>query len=221
VITSSVQAYLTGVRDLEPSIANTLSHFSTFSAKAFSTAFDPSTPGMFTLPVCFSIHNWATIIAGHSFPLNALHNITPRNPIKSIPCNCGPWGRDTQKVWTDLGIRTPYHGFKNLSVDKCGYQIFDRIKDTVERFVAYCRVDVRTTLAGRVRWPSRSGDCELVTKAVQRLGSAEELKRDRPEVHRALKCRTNQAEWWKRRGCDRYKMGTLGSVLRVLGVEED
>lgn len=101
--------------------------------------------------------------------------------------------------------------------------MYDRIKDTVERFVAYCRVDVRTTLAGRVRWGGAHGDCRVVTRAVERLGGEggpEELRTRWPEMHRAVECRTNQAEWAKRRGCERYKKGTLRGVLKVLGAGE-
>lgn len=178
IITSSVSAYFDGVRGYGGRDMSALGRgiFSSLSADHnVESLWDPTTPGMFTVPVCFSKYNWATVIDGYRFPQNGLFDTQPRNSIKNLPCNCGPWGRDTEIVWKEIGLWNAGTGkdrkyFTDYTTSKCGYQIYDKIKDPIERYVAFCRVHVHGRMKDRIRYVGRDWQCNIVIDVLEKMG---------------------------------------------------
>ena len=190
----------------------------------FAKSLDPATPGLFTIPVCFSAHPWSTVVDGHTRPNKWMHNVDMLNSIKALPCNCGPWGRDTEKVWREIGIwkDSKPKKFAAMTCINCGWQIRDKIRDKLERYVAFCRIDTHAIPNGRIRWKGKQPDCDTVTKLLDESGMPpEELKVKRPETYRALTCWARLERQTKRKsGCERYMNLDLGGLLR-LAEEED
>ncbi|KAI5778517.1 hypothetical protein EDC01DRAFT_673507 [Geopyxis carbonaria] len=162
-----------------------------------------SLPGMFNIPVCLTPdHSWSTIVDGHHFPMNAYENSIPRNPIKNLPCYCGPWGRDTRRVWKQIPLELD--SWEN-TVGHCGYQLYDRIEDKLERFVASCRLDMHAGMGGLTRFRGRAPECDVVTAIVDRLRlSPAHLKTQMPELYRALLCHTDMLSISERDKCQAY-----------------
>lgn len=193
IITSSVRSYFENLRAPSPATGLTRGIFSAFAdGQPVESLWDAATPGMFTVPVCFSKYNWATIIDGYRFPQNGIFDSQPRNSIKNLPCSCGPWGRDTEAVWREVGIwKTDGKGrgyFKDYTVGKCGYQIYDKIQDPVERFVAYCHVDVHATMNYRIRKSGKHWQCRIITDLIKKLGYPSIHEMD-PSVYHAIWCK--------------------------------
>lgn len=195
-----------------------------FDPTKFAKSLDPATPGLFTIPVCFSAHPWSTVVDGHTRPNKWMHNVDMLNSIKALPCNCGPWGRDTEKVWREIGIwkDSKPKKFAAMTCINCGWQIRDKIRDKLERYVAFCRIDTHAIPNGRIRWKGKQPDCDTVTKLLDESGMPpEELKVKRPETYRALTCWARLERQTKRKsGCERYMNLDLGGLLR-LAEEED
>lgn len=178
IITSSVSAYFDGVRGYGDKDISAFGRgiFSSMSNdRNMESLWDPATPGMFTVPVCFSRYNWATVIDGYRFPQNGIFDTQPRNSIKNLPCNCGPWGRDTEAVWKEVGLWNADMGkdrryFDDYTASRCGYQIYDKIKDPVERYVAFCRVHIHGRMKDRIRYVGQDWQCNIVIYVLERMG---------------------------------------------------
>lgn len=193
IITSSVRSYTQGPRGKSPSVGLAVGVFDSLgNGHAVESLWDAATPGIFTIPVCFSTHNWATIIDGYRFPQNGIFDTQPRNSIKNMPCNCGPWGKDTEKLWKEIGIWDTdikdRKYFKDYTTGKCGYQIYDKIKDPVERYVAYCRVNVHTDLNDRIRYAGKHWQCNIIIAAIEQFGYSDVHEMD-PYVYQAIYCK--------------------------------
>ncbi|KAH0609857.1 uncharacterized protein H6S33_012403 [Morchella sextelata] len=193
IITSSVQAYIHGIREITPTYSLTAGIFRSLRSDNVGSLWDPTTPGMFTVPVCFSTHNWATVIDGYRFPINGHIDAQPRNSVKNLPCNCGPWGKDTEQVWKEVGLWNldpNDRWFNDYTTSKCGYQIYDKIEDPLEKYVAYCRVKVGTTWNFRIRSAGEHWNCPMVLNAIKKLGYPDvmDMKENDPDVYQALWC---------------------------------
>jgi hypothetical protein len=194
VIESSVRGYQDGSRE-DSGLLHQLTHPFTpqISREALETAVDPRSPGLFTIPVCFSKYGWSTVVDGHRWPMQWVHNLDMSNSIKSLPCNCGPWGRDTEQVWRELGIWGNHGKARAMKCINCGWQIHDKIRDILERYVAFCRLGVRELPVRHV--PLRVGDphvhCDqvvgLIDEHFAEIG-VEQLKRWHRPVYDAVLC---------------------------------
>lgn len=208
IITSSVNAYFDDVRGTKsPALGSLGEH-------------DPVAPGVFNIPVCFSKYNWATVVDGYRFPKNIAFDVQPRHSIKNLPCNCGPWGRDTEQVWREVGLWSEkgskdWRRFADYR-EKCGYQIYDKITDPVERYVAFCRVEIYGRIGGKVRPYGKDWDCDSVISVLERLGYPG-LKDLAPQVYHALYCRVVRHP--KGSMCKGYKGQPLEELLNQMNVE--
>lgn len=219
IIKSSVGSYTNGLRDKAPSAGLATGIFNSLgNDHAVESLWDAATPGIFTIPVCFSTYNWATVIDGYRFPQNGLFDTQPRNSIKNLPCNCGPWGKDTEKVWKEIGIwdtdvkHRKYFG--DYTAGKCGYQIYDKIKDPVERYVAYCRVNVHTTLNFRIRHEGKHWQCDIIIAIIEQFKYPSVHEMD-PEVYHAIYCKV-AFMGSSRKDCKGYEE-PLGVILNRMG----
>jgi len=210
IITSSVRSYLLGLESYE--IADPLSAGTMQTAKAIGHA---DTAGVFTVPVCVSRHNLNAPI--ESFTL--LSEWNPHSPSKHLPCDCGYWGEDTEKVWRETGLWDvePEHYRMTL----CPRQTSSHTNERLEKWVAECRLG--TKKSGGIRRFGTDSRCGIVTWLLS------ELKRRRvpaqlPEpVRLAIWCRINKG-WWSRLGeCKEVTANTpWGSILDELdGVVQD
>lgn len=131
---------------------------------------NPSTAGVFTVPVCISRHNWNNGIRD----FNNLDKLSPLTTKKNLPCSCGFWGDETEQVWRDIGIWDT-----NLSYyrrELCPAQRKTHMKDPLEKYVNECRLDTRKS--GLVRKIGRDGLCDIVMATLEELraqGIDEEL----------------------------------------------
>lgn len=219
IIKSSVGSYTHDLRGKAPSTALATGIFNSLGKDhAVESLWDAATPGIFTVPVCFSKYNWATVIDGYRFPQNGIFDTQPRNSIKNMPCNCGPWGRDTKQLWKEVGIwdidSKDRKYFKDYTAGKCGYQIYDKIKDPVERYVAYCRVNVHTDLNSKIRHAGKHWQCDIIIDAIERFGYPSVHEMD-PEVYQAIYCKV-AFMGSSRKKCRGYR-GPLGAILNRIG----
>jgi hypothetical protein len=138
-----------------------------------------STPGMFSIPVCFSDYDWNTpleLIPKNRkwYRLPCIRGDDYCNE-KVLPCFCGPWGSQTQAVWSSIGHirRSPDSGHHDLKI--CARQIKAKIQDPLEAYVALCRLNIRRSMGDRVSgWyvdTSRKDQyCDDVLGIIERKG---------------------------------------------------
>ncbi|KAI5842730.1 hypothetical protein BZA05DRAFT_439491 [Tricharina praecox] len=207
---------------------NSLSRLNTvesISQDSFEASIDARTPGVFTIPVCFSEHSWSTVVDGHYPPHKLMHNLDARNSIKAVPCNCGPWGIDREQFWQEVGFGGDDLGrSKTIARKNCGNHIGYKIKDPLEKFVALCRMDLRRTPS---KMPNaidsgKHPSCDTITSLIDQSGlTLEKLKSGRPESYVAIQCFAGIFKDKHHKDvCERYKAMDLGSLLRVVGEEE-
>lgn len=227
IIRSSVGSYTQGLRGKPPSEGLAVGVFNSLgNDHPVESLWDAAAPGMFTIPVCFSTHNWATVIDGYLFPQNGIFDTQPRNSIKNMPCNCGPWGKDTEELWKEIGIWDTdvkdRKYFKDYTAGKCGYQIYDKIKDPVERYVAYCRVNVHTDLNDRIRYAGKHWQCNIVIAAIEQFGYPSVHEMD-PDVYQAIYCKVAFMSWSQKecRGYEEPLGVILNKITRKAETEEE
>lgn len=108
-------------------------------------------------------------------PVEPVFDITcDTNPYcrkKNLPCNCGPWGKDTQKLWKETGLWTHKDARNEYKKQLCPRQIEEKIEDPLEKFVAYCRLEVRKTgLGGIIKRTGKHPLCDAITEAIETQG---------------------------------------------------
>ncbi|KAG0136802.1 hypothetical protein HOY82DRAFT_32985 [Tuber indicum] len=197
IITSSVLSQLQGLKRGES--GNTLSNILKTTPDGLSSLAEPSFPGIFHLPICFSLHNWNTQVTGW----NALCDTDRSCPAKNFPCFCGSWGQDTESVWKGMGVgqdKKRSHYVEQL----CPRQISRKIADPLEKYMAYCALGVRfnsctTRVNGILGFPGKDKYCVLF-KSVMELKGYESIEDMDPEIKFALTCKVKKGG----KGCSMY-----------------
>jgi len=210
IITSSVRSYLLELESYE--IVDPLGAGTLQTAGAIGQA---DTPGVFTVPVCISRHNLNAPIESFTF----LSELNPFSPSKHLPCDCGYWGEDTEKVWRDAGLWDAEPEHYRLTL--CPRQTNSHTNDRLEKWVAECRLG--TKKFGYRRRFGTDPRCGVVTwllSELKRRGIPAQL----PEsVRLGIWCRINKG-WWSRLGeCKEVTANTpWGTILDELdGVVQD
>lgn len=217
IITSSVRGHLLGTSENAHTILQEITAASdpTFSLTSIKKALDPSTPGLFNIPVCISDHNWATVVDGHHPPGKWVHNLDMTNTIKSLPCNCGLWGNDTKRVWQDLALWSPNKNFKSMTCINCNWQIFYRIKEPLEMYVAACRLEFKLPqLAFPFAKAGKHSECDTITRLIDASGSTpKQFTENYPEIYRALVCWLRIVPGHRSKFCSKYQQLTMPQLL--------
>lgn len=141
---------------------------------------NPSTAGVFNVPVCISRHNWNNGIRNFN-NLDKLSSLTSK---KNLPCSCGFWGDETEQVWKDIGIWDSHSYYRK---ELCPAQAKTHMKDPLEKYVNECRLDTRRS--GLIHKIGKDGICDVVTATLEQLrsrGFDEELP---PYVRDLIWCR--------------------------------
>ncbi|KAG0636265.1 hypothetical protein HOY80DRAFT_978378 [Tuber brumale] len=184
IITSSVRAHLLGLEPYE--LANPLGAGKLDTAKSIA---QPDTPGVFTIPVCVSRHNSNAPVESFSI----VSELNPYSSSKHLPCDCGFWGEDTERVWKNAGIwdQNPEH----YRIGLCPRQIGLHTDDPLQKWVADCRLG--TKKSGGIRRFGKDSRCGVVTWLLREL-KRRGVPADLPEPLRlAIWCRINNG-WWSR-----------------------
>lgn len=92
---------------------------------------NPSSPGVFEIPVCISEFNWN----GPIEPVGSFSNFHQR---QTIPCSCGDFGKDTTAFWKQANFWDMDHYRTNI----CAKKIEEKITHNIDRFVAWCRLQI-------------------------------------------------------------------------------
>ncbi|KAI5818017.1 hypothetical protein BZA77DRAFT_308164 [Pyronema omphalodes] len=96
-----------------------------------------STTGMFSIPVCHTPYNW-------NGPTDGYQNKNDDDPFssrKSLPCYCGPLGRDTSSVWGAMRLESST-GIEEYQNFLCPRLIKTKILNRLERNIARCRIGI-------------------------------------------------------------------------------
>lgn len=199
IITSSFYSHILGLKDVQ--IASNLSVLNT--GPTVEQAADPSVPGMFTLPVCLTTYNWNS----RTNKEGLLDDLNWWSTRKVLPCHCGALGADTVNVWHAMGITGTAATQKYAKVF-CPTQIHMRIKDWLERYVAYCRIGIRIGGVSKRVKAGRDGLCELVINELESKGVASTLQLE-PEHREAFKCKITES---RKNKCKPYLQSPISSV---------
>lgn len=163
IIYSSVKTHLaTNLNDVYPPSVN-LTNLE--SPSTDDDLWSSRSAGTFSIPVCISTHNWMA-------PVEPVFDITcdtnPHCRKKNLPCNCGPWGKDTEQLWKETGLWTHKAARSEYKKLLCPRQIEEKIEDPLEKFVAYCRLGVRRTgLGGIIKRTGKHALCDTVIEAIE------------------------------------------------------
>lgn len=179
IIISSFYSHIFGLQDVQ--LASNLSVLN--AGPTVEQAADPSVPGMFTLPVCLSTYNWNS----QTNKEGLLDDLNPYSARKALPCYCGPLGADTATVWNAMGIAGTAATQQYAKV-LCPAQILVKIKDWLERYVAYCRLGIRRGSIMRGIKMGSDGLCDLVVSELEARGVKSTLQLE-PEHREAFKCK--------------------------------
>jgi hypothetical protein len=152
-------------------------------------AANPAFPGVFTVPVCLTPHNWNTQTKDYWIG----NDINPWAPVKALPCYCGALGAETQQVWQDVGFMQS-KALDSYLTSKCPRQIKTRIGDWLERFVAMCRLNVRKS-AGQIK-KGQHRLCGVVIAELEKRGVSTTTEVD-PEVRFSIKCKVKRKKTGK------------------------
>lgn len=125
---------------------------------------DPTTPGMFNLPVCHTHWNWNGPTEGVSIFKTDLNAFSGH---KIMPCYCGPLGADTKSIWEQLRLDTS-GARRHYLLDSCPRQISAKIDNPLERYVAYCRLGIHRKLGVR-KW-GEDKFCDVVIAELEKHG---------------------------------------------------
>ncbi|KAI5818030.1 hypothetical protein BZA77DRAFT_365428 [Pyronema omphalodes] len=96
-----------------------------------------STVGLFTVPVCHTPYNW-------NGPTDGYENSNDDDLYssrKSLPCYCGPLGRDSASVWSAMRLESST-GLEEYQNFLCPRLIKAKIHNRLERNIARCRLGI-------------------------------------------------------------------------------
>ncbi|KAI5838366.1 hypothetical protein DFP73DRAFT_635349 [Morchella snyderi] len=174
-----------------------------------ATLGEPKHTSHFKIPVCVSDYNWNT-------PIDA--GLTCNTDInchaKNLPCHCGAWGKDTMSVWKDIGLtESIHHHYHSATV--CPRQIRRRIHDDLERYVAFCKLDIRrgsskSRVDGHRRFQGGDRYCDVIVNYIESMPEdpvthetprSRDLDKIDPSVKYAFLCHIRKGG----RGCQMYK----------------
>jgi len=197
IIVSSVLSQLQGLRPGES--AGSLSDILEATADGFSTLDNPRLPGVFHLPICFSRQNWNTQVTGWG----TLCDTDPHCPAKNFPCICGAWGLETDFVWRGMGVGQDEKR-SNYAQHLCPRQISRKVDDPLERYMAYCALDIRRTspttrVNGIIKYAGKDKYCS-VFQGIIALKGYKSIEDVEPEVKFAFTCKIKKGG----KGCSMY-----------------
>ncbi|KAI5851429.1 hypothetical protein DFP73DRAFT_537127 [Morchella snyderi] len=198
IISSSFWSHVMGLKDVQ--LASNLSILN--DGPTVQQAADPQTPGLFTVPICLSSYNWNSPTTKDGL----LDDLNVNGPRKAIPCYCGNLGKDTTSVWQAMGI-TGTVATKEYVKTVCPAQIGVKMRDWLERYVAYCRLGIRKGALGIVK-TGKDGMCDLVIHELEskHIISTMDLE---PEQSIAFKCKIKGS---KKKKCKPYAKTPISSV---------
>jgi hypothetical protein len=162
---------------------------------------DPSTPGMFSLPVCNTPYNWNGQTNGYT-----IHDDTnPWSARKSMPCYCGSLGNETQQVWSAMRLDISKMKGEYLRM-LCPRQIGKKIKSPLERWIARCRLGIRKK--GIVHLIGKELLCDVVISQLKKRGITE-IGQLSEEESTGLICKIRQTAEAK---CKRFRKTPIANV---------
>lgn len=154
---------------------------------------DPTTPGMFSIPVCNTPYNWN----GHTNGYSYWDDMNPWSARKSLPCYCGVLGNETQSVWSSMRLDVSEKRGEYLTM-LCPRQISDKIENRLERWIAKCRLRVsKILLTHHQRFDHF---CDIVIDEIEARGiiSADEFY---PELTHVIMCKARGS---RNKTCKKY-----------------
>jgi hypothetical protein len=138
IIESSVKTYdSNSAQDGEVAVYDTSGFRTVMTGPTADHLTNSSAIGMFSLPVCHTPYNWNGPTDGYQ---NSNDN-DMYNSRKSLPCYCGPLGRDTSSIWGAMRLEssTGIEEYKNFL---CPRLIKTKILNRLERNIARCRLGI-------------------------------------------------------------------------------
>lgn len=163
---------------------------------------DPTTPGLFSLPVCSTPYNWNGPTNGYTYS----DDLNPWSARKSLPCYCGALGNETQRVWAAMRLGTAGKRREYLTM-LCPRQIENKIKNPLERYLALCGLGVtRNALGVHLMEPDKL--CAVLRDELESRGVAaiEQLTKEQTSV---LLCKVHQKA---DRKCSRFRKTPISEV---------
>ncbi|RPA89232.1 hypothetical protein L873DRAFT_704438 [Choiromyces venosus 120613-1] len=197
IITSSVLSKLQGIERGES--GDSLSNILKSTKGGLSSLSDPRNPGVFHIPICFSRQNWNTQVTGW----NTFCDTDPHCPAKNFPCFCGSWGKETDSVWRGMGVGQD-NKRRNYVQHLCPRQISRKVADPLERYMAYCALDIRrntcgTRVNGLTKYAGKDKYCQLFESVMEHKGFESIMDMD-PEIKFAFTCKIKKGG----KGCSMY-----------------
>lgn len=200
IITSSFLSAQTGLSDL--SLLGNTSTLAYGPGPEFLT--QPTTPGLFTIPICNTPKSWAGPVDGYNMFAS---DANTHSAWKSLPCYCGALGADTRRIWEALHLDSASPAARHEYIRHlCPRQINAKLKDPLERYIALCRLGVKRR-SGLIR-TGQDGLCEMVISVLEhrKIGSVEEID---VEVKKGLMCIVETRKWWRKAECGKWWGGRV------------
>lgn len=164
---------------------------------------DPTTPGMFSIPVCNTPYNWNGPTHGYSY--NDDTNLWSSR--KSLPCYCGSLGNETQMVWAAMRLDISGKRREYMTM-LCPRQIDNKIKNPLERYVAKCRLGIKKK-AG-INFMKQDHLCDVLIDELEARG-IEEIGQVSKEETEVLMCKVHQKSGGK---CSKYRDTPISEAWR-------
>jgi len=169
-----------------------------------NTVLNPSTAGVFTVPVCLAPKNWNTQTEGYWIG----NDINPYASVKALPCYCGNLGEDTSQIWQETGLMSS-GAQRTYTHTNCPNQFKKRLSDWLERYVAMCNMNIHKAKVGKKIKSGKHPLCDLVKHELQRTGVQTITELDQ-EVRYAFECKIKRKK--KSKKCKKYYRSPISSV---------
>lgn len=165
---------------------------------------DPTTPGLFSLPVCNTPYNWNGPTNGYTYS----DDLNPWSARKSLPCYCGALGNETQRVWAAMRLGAAGKRREYLTM-LCPRQIENKIKNPLERYLALCGLGVKKNAVG-VHLMETDQLCAVLRDELESRGVAaiEQLSKEQTAV---LLCKVHQKAGRK---CSKFRKTPISEAWR-------
>ena len=169
-----------------------------------NTVLNPSTAGVFTIPVCLAPKNWNTQTKDYWIG----NDLNPYASVKALPCYCGDLGEDTSQIWQEMGLMSsgaqPTYTHTN-----CPNQFKKRLSDWLERYVAMCNMNIHKANVGKKIKSGKHPLCDLVKHELQKTGVQTITELDK-EVRYAFECKIKRKKRSKK--CKKYSRTPISSI---------
>ncbi|KAF8539870.1 hypothetical protein BDD12DRAFT_909774 [Trichophaea hybrida] len=164
---------------------------------------DPTTPGMFSIPVCNTPYNWNGPTHGYSYSDDT--NLWSSR--KSLPCYCGSLGNETQSVWAAMRLDISGKRREYMTM-LCPRQIDNKIKNKLERYVAKCRLRIKKK--GGINFMRQDHLCDVLIDELEARG-IEEIGQVTKEQTKVLLCKVHQKSGGV---CGKYRNTPISEAWR-------